>query len=191
MHVHDSTTLDTESSIVKARFELCRGHLRLRCERAHYVGLTSPKSPTRLRRDNGVIAHSPGLEPGVADRGTVPPAGWVSLGLPTVPSFPPAGFEARQLENPTVGLLDRIARALSAHISEFFIKPKAGESRPRPLPGGRRRADNPAREKASGIELTVRLSGPQFVCPSVPPVIASVEYLQSTAIRGRLVVSIR
>jgi transcriptional regulator with XRE-family HTH domain len=52
----------------------------------------------------------------------------------------------RELENPTVGLLDRIAKALSAHISEFFIEPKAGESRPRPLPGGRR-PDRPARGK--------------------------------------------
>jgi transcriptional regulator with XRE-family HTH domain len=34
----------------------------------------------------------------------------------------------RELENPTVGLLDRIAKALSAHISEFFVEPKAGES---------------------------------------------------------------
>jgi transcriptional regulator with XRE-family HTH domain len=43
----------------------------------------------------------------------------------------------RELENPTVGLLDRLAKALSAHVSEFFIEPRAGESRPRPLPGGR------------------------------------------------------
>jgi transcriptional regulator with XRE-family HTH domain len=43
----------------------------------------------------------------------------------------------RELENPTVALLDRLARALSAHVSEFFVEPKAGEPRPRPLPGGR------------------------------------------------------
>jgi transcriptional regulator with XRE-family HTH domain len=43
----------------------------------------------------------------------------------------------RELENPTVTLLDRLAKALSAHISEFFNEPKAGEPRPRPLPGGR------------------------------------------------------
>jgi transcriptional regulator with XRE-family HTH domain len=52
----------------------------------------------------------------------------------------------RELENPTVGLLDRIARALSAHISEFFVEQKAGESRPRPLPGGRR-AEKRVRKK--------------------------------------------
>ena len=43
----------------------------------------------------------------------------------------------RELENPTVALLDRLGKALSAHISEFFVEPKAGEARPRPLPGGR------------------------------------------------------
>jgi transcriptional regulator with XRE-family HTH domain len=43
----------------------------------------------------------------------------------------------RELENPTVGLLDRLANALSAHISELFIEPKTREPRPRPLPGGR------------------------------------------------------
>jgi transcriptional regulator with XRE-family HTH domain len=43
----------------------------------------------------------------------------------------------RELENPTIGLLDRLAKALSAHISEFFVEPRAGEARPRPLPGGR------------------------------------------------------
>jgi transcriptional regulator with XRE-family HTH domain len=43
----------------------------------------------------------------------------------------------RELENPTVGLLDRLAKALSAHIAEFFVEPRAGEARPRPLPGGR------------------------------------------------------
>jgi transcriptional regulator with XRE-family HTH domain len=43
----------------------------------------------------------------------------------------------RELENPTVALLDRLAKALAAHISEFFIEPKTGEARPQPLPGGR------------------------------------------------------
>jgi transcriptional regulator with XRE-family HTH domain len=43
----------------------------------------------------------------------------------------------RELENPSIGLLDRLAKALSAHLSELFVEPKAGEARPRPLPGGR------------------------------------------------------
>lgn len=46
----------------------------------------------------------------------------------------------RGLENPTVSNLDKLATALSAHISEFFIKPKPGERRAKPLRAGRRRS---------------------------------------------------
>lgn len=46
----------------------------------------------------------------------------------------------RRTENPTVDLLDRIANALSANLSELFVQPAAGESPPRPLRGGRKRA---------------------------------------------------
>jgi len=41
--------------------------------------------------------------------------------------------------NPTVGVLEQIAGALDAHISEFFIEPAKGELQPKPLRGGRRR----------------------------------------------------
>ena len=44
----------------------------------------------------------------------------------------------RGLENPTVAVLDRIAKALSANIEELFKVPRAGEPAPRPLKGGRR-----------------------------------------------------
>ena len=44
----------------------------------------------------------------------------------------------RRLENPTVGVLDRLAAALSVQISEFFIRPRPGDPRPKPLRGGRR-----------------------------------------------------
>jgi transcriptional regulator with XRE-family HTH domain len=44
----------------------------------------------------------------------------------------------RGLENPTIGILDRLAKALSIHISEFFSEPKPGESPPKPLRSGRR-----------------------------------------------------
>jgi transcriptional regulator with XRE-family HTH domain len=44
----------------------------------------------------------------------------------------------RGLENPTVAVLERLAQALDAKITEFFVVPKAGEAPPRPLPGGRR-----------------------------------------------------
>ena len=40
--------------------------------------------------------------------------------------------------NPTVGVLEQIAGALDAHISEFFVEPAEGELPPRPLQGGRR-----------------------------------------------------
>jgi transcriptional regulator with XRE-family HTH domain len=44
----------------------------------------------------------------------------------------------RGLENPTVAVLERLAKALSANIDEFFRTPRAGEPAPRPLKGGRR-----------------------------------------------------
>jgi Helix-turn-helix len=44
----------------------------------------------------------------------------------------------RGLENPTVGILERLASALSAHISELFVLPKRGDPWPMPLRGGRR-----------------------------------------------------
>jgi transcriptional regulator with XRE-family HTH domain len=44
----------------------------------------------------------------------------------------------RGLENPTVAVLERIAKALSAEIDELFRVPRAGEPAPRPLKGGRR-----------------------------------------------------
>lgn len=45
----------------------------------------------------------------------------------------------RGLENPTVAVLDRLARALETSIVEFFTVPRPGEPSPKPLPGGRRR----------------------------------------------------
>ena len=41
--------------------------------------------------------------------------------------------------NPSVGVLEQIAGALDAHISEFFIEPAKGELPPKPLRGGRRK----------------------------------------------------
>lgn len=46
----------------------------------------------------------------------------------------------RSLENPTIGLLERLAAALDADISELFVKPKPGAAKPRPLKGGRKKA---------------------------------------------------
>jgi transcriptional regulator with XRE-family HTH domain len=46
----------------------------------------------------------------------------------------------RAVENPTIGLLDRLASVLDADVAEFFRLPKAGESRPSPLRSGRKKA---------------------------------------------------
>lgn len=44
----------------------------------------------------------------------------------------------RGLENPTVAVLEKLARALASDIEELFRVPRAGEPVPRPLKGGRR-----------------------------------------------------
>jgi transcriptional regulator with XRE-family HTH domain len=44
----------------------------------------------------------------------------------------------RGLENPTIAVLERLARALDMDISAFFVKPALGEKVPRPLRGGRK-----------------------------------------------------
>ena len=45
----------------------------------------------------------------------------------------------RGVVNPTVGVLDQIAVALGAHVSEFFVEPGEGATAPKPLRGGRRK----------------------------------------------------
>jgi transcriptional regulator with XRE-family HTH domain len=45
----------------------------------------------------------------------------------------------RGQENPTVGVLERIAAILDVEIVEFFRVPSKNESAPKPLPGGRRK----------------------------------------------------
>ncbi len=44
----------------------------------------------------------------------------------------------RGLENPTVAVLERIARALDAQITDLFRVPPKGEAPPLPLRSGRR-----------------------------------------------------
>lgn len=44
----------------------------------------------------------------------------------------------RRLENPTIGLLERLSKALDVDIAELFSKPSRNEPPPKPLPGGRR-----------------------------------------------------
>jgi transcriptional regulator with XRE-family HTH domain len=43
----------------------------------------------------------------------------------------------RGLENPTVAVLERLARALSCSIEDLFRLPRVGEAAPLPLKGGR------------------------------------------------------
>ena len=50
----------------------------------------------------------------------------------------------RGMENPTVVVLDRLARALGVEIVEFFTVPEPGARPPQPLPSGRR----PGRRKS-------------------------------------------
>lgn len=45
----------------------------------------------------------------------------------------------RQAENPTVDLLDRLARALSVGVTELFRQPEPGEPEPVNLTYGRKR----------------------------------------------------
>jgi transcriptional regulator with XRE-family HTH domain len=44
----------------------------------------------------------------------------------------------RGLADPSVTVLEKLARALSSDIEEFFRAPRAGEAAPKPLKGGRR-----------------------------------------------------
>lgn len=46
----------------------------------------------------------------------------------------------RGMENPTVGVLERISKALNVPITEFFAVPKPGVKLPALLPGGRKAA---------------------------------------------------
>jgi transcriptional regulator with XRE-family HTH domain len=48
------------------------------------------------------------------------------------------GLERRE-ENPTVDVLDRIAKTLGVSIVEFFKAPRKGSAPPKPLRSGRRR----------------------------------------------------
>lgn len=45
----------------------------------------------------------------------------------------------RAVENPTVGLLDKIVATLDADIGELFRLPRSGDATPKPLKGGRRK----------------------------------------------------
>ena len=44
----------------------------------------------------------------------------------------------REVENPTVDLLDKLAERLGVSLGEFFIEPPPGAKPPKPLRAGRR-----------------------------------------------------
>lgn len=48
----------------------------------------------------------------------------------------------RGLENPTVAVLEKVAKALDAEITELFESGAAVRSPIKPLPGGRRRSNS-------------------------------------------------
>jgi transcriptional regulator with XRE-family HTH domain len=49
------------------------------------------------------------------------------------------GMLEREAANPTIDLLDRLAKVLSVSVAEFFRRPIKGASRPKPLRAGRKR----------------------------------------------------
>ncbi len=60
----------------------------------------------------------------------------------------------RQEENPTVDVLDRLAKTLAVHVSEFFGEPAKGSSPPERLKRGRR----PSRQSRGYRSTTSRES---------------------------------
>lgn len=53
----------------------------------------------------------------------------------------------RNMENPTVAVLERLAAALSVSIIELFNQPAPGSRRPSPLPSGRKAAGQRSRKR--------------------------------------------
>lgn len=46
----------------------------------------------------------------------------------------------RMMENPSIGILDKVATALGVSIADLFIPPAPEDARPKPLKAGRRPA---------------------------------------------------
>ncbi|WP_439373236.1 helix-turn-helix domain-containing protein [Bradyrhizobium sp. DASA03120] len=69
----------------------------------------------------------------------------VDLGIPQEQLAYDAGIDRsymggleRQAENPTIDLLDRLAKRLGVHLSEFFVQPPKGAAPPKTLRKGRK-----------------------------------------------------
>ncbi|MEY9676970.1 helix-turn-helix domain-containing protein [Bradyrhizobium elkanii] len=54
-----------------------------------------------------------------------------------------------QKKNPTIDLLERMAKTLGVHMSEFFVEPPEGARPPRTLPKGRK-PKRPSRKTKQG-----------------------------------------
>lgn len=53
----------------------------------------------------------------------------------------------RQTENPTIDLLDRLAKTLSVPLAEFFVVPAKGASPPKTLKKGRKTTRSPRKKQ--------------------------------------------
>jgi transcriptional regulator with XRE-family HTH domain len=54
------------------------------------------------------------------------------------------GCLERREENPTVDVLERLAKTLGIRLSEFFKEPRKGSKAPKPLQSGRRSSRSPS-----------------------------------------------
>lgn len=44
----------------------------------------------------------------------------------------------RKMENPSIGVIEKVSKALGVHIAEMFVEPDPDEKAPKPLKAGRR-----------------------------------------------------
>lgn len=61
----------------------------------------------------------------------------------------------RQSTNPTIDLLDRIAKTLDVHLSEFFVRPAKRAKAPKILPKGRKPARPRRRKEPEAVTADV------------------------------------
>jgi transcriptional regulator with XRE-family HTH domain len=95
----------------------------------------------------------------------------------------------RGLDNPTVTVLEKLARALSSNIKELFRVSREGETAPRPLKGGRREkqkekpVSQPPRRKA--LTPSFRDASPGAGPESILPVVVMDSGLARSLSSGR------
>jgi hypothetical protein len=67
---------------------------------------------------------------------------------------PSATFDVLRKVTTAVDVLDRLAKTLAVHVSEFFVEPAKGSPPPEPLKSGRRAALQPRRKSPSRTRLS-------------------------------------